>query len=79
MRGNVWQWTEDCLNDSYIGAPSDGLAWITGTCDKRVMRGGSWSSLPVFILSAARHGNDIKGRDFDYANYAGFRIARTLP
>ena len=79
MLGNVWQWTEDCWNDSYIGAPSDGRAWITGACDKRVMRGGSWSSLPVFIRSAARSGNDIKGCDFDYANYAGFRVARSLP
>ena len=27
MLGNVSEWTEDCWNDSYAGAPSDGSAW----------------------------------------------------
>jgi len=25
MGSNVWEWTEDCLNGSYSGAPSDGI------------------------------------------------------
>ena len=24
MHGNVWEWVQDCWNDSYAGAPSDG-------------------------------------------------------
>jgi len=24
MHGNVWEWTQDCWNDSYIAAPTDG-------------------------------------------------------
>jgi formylglycine-generating enzyme required for sulfatase activity len=79
MLGNVWQWTEDCWNDSYIGAPADGRARVSGACEERVMRGGSWSSLPIFVRSAARNRNAMSGRDFDYANYVGFRVARTLP
>ena len=27
MHGNVWEWTEDCWNDNYNGAPNDGSAW----------------------------------------------------
>ena len=42
MHGNVWEWVEDCWNDSYVGAPSDGSAWESGECGYRVLRGGSW-------------------------------------
>ena len=42
MHGNVWEWVEDCWNDSYAGAPSDGRAWTSGDCSRRVIRGGSW-------------------------------------
>ena len=79
MLGNVWQWTEDCWNDSYLGAPADGGAWKSGDCSRRVMRGGSWSNLPVFIRAAARSSADAAGKDFDYSSYAGFRLARSLP
>ena len=41
MIGNVWEWTEDCWNESYAGAPADGSAWLTGECSRRVERGGS--------------------------------------
>ena len=77
--GNLWQWTEDCWNESYAGAPADGTAWTTGDCGKRVLRGGSWSNLPEFVRSAARSRADAAGRDIDYSSYAGFRVARTLP
>jgi formylglycine-generating enzyme required for sulfatase activity len=79
MLGNVWQWVEDCWNESYVGAPVDGRAWMTGDCTKHVMRGGSWSNVPVFIRSAMRSRGDAAGRDFDYSSYAGFRVARSLP
>jgi formylglycine-generating enzyme required for sulfatase activity len=42
MHGNVWEWVQDCVNDSYVGAPGDGRAWETGDCEKRILRGGSW-------------------------------------
>ncbi|MBL9048468.1 MAG: SUMF1/EgtB/PvdO family nonheme iron enzyme, partial [Tabrizicola sp.] len=43
MSGNVWEWTEDCWNEDYVGAPNDGSAWTTGECSVgRVLRGGSW-------------------------------------
>ena len=30
MGGNVWEWTGDCWNPNYAGAPDDGTAWTTG-------------------------------------------------
>ena len=78
MLGNVWQWTADCWNESYTGAPAGGGPWLAGDCTKRVLRGGSWSNLPVFVRSAARNRADANGTDFDFSGYAGFRIARAL-
>ena len=51
MHGNVWEWVEDCWNDSYKGAPSDGRAWTTGDCGRRLVRGGSWFSDPKSLRS----------------------------
>ncbi|WP_158240451.1 formylglycine-generating enzyme family protein [Telmatospirillum siberiense] len=79
MLGNVWQWTADCWNENYAGAPADGGAWRSGDCSKRVMRGGSWSNLPKFVRSAARNRDDATSRSHDYASYAGFRVVRNLP
>ncbi len=42
MMGNVWEWTDDCWNESYRGAPSGGSAWTSGNCSRRVVRGGAW-------------------------------------
>ena len=74
MIGNAWEWTEDCWNASYAGAPADGAAWLAGDCRQRVSRGGSWSTVPRFARSAARNRNSADHRD----NLTGFRLARTL-
>jgi formylglycine-generating enzyme required for sulfatase activity len=72
--GNVWEWTQDCWNDDYDGAPADGDAWTSGDCDRRVLRGGSWSSHPADIRSAARAGLQPDNRRFSF----GFRVLRML-
>ena len=76
--GNVWEWVEDCWNDSYDGAPSDGSAWESGNCGDRVVRGGSWYDKSMYLHSANRRREwgpfDTGSRD----NYVGFRVARTL-
>ncbi len=79
MLGNVWQWTNDCWNESYVGAPGDGSAWTSGDCSKRVLRGGSWSNVPEFVRAATRSRADAAGRDANYSSYAGFHVARALP
>jgi formylglycine-generating enzyme required for sulfatase activity len=76
VHGNVWDWTEDCWNDSYRGAPTDGSA-RTG-CDDilrvRVLRGGSWNNQPHLLRAASRSYRTSVFRSNSY----GFRLARTL-
>ena len=72
VHGNVLEWVEDCWNSSYRGAPADGSAWTSGDCSRRVVRGGSWSRGPLYILSALRWSTG--GRN----DKVGFRVARTL-
>lgn len=74
MHGNVREWTQDCWNANYTGAPSDGSAWTTGACDRHLVRGGSWyvtardvRSASRFYLAAERRGGIF-----------GFRVARPL-
>ena len=74
MLGNVSEWTEDCWNGSYTGAPSDGSAWEYGNCRRRVLRGGSWELIPLYLRAANRVGGTAGGR----SHYVGFRVARTL-
>ena len=71
MLGDVWQWTADCGNASYDGAPSDGSAWSSGDCVHHVYRGGSWFDGPWLIRSATRHFGDVDRR----FNGTGFRLA----
>jgi formylglycine-generating enzyme required for sulfatase activity len=75
MLGNVMNWTEDCSNANYSGAPTDGTAWQSGDCGRRVVRGGSWD----MDLSGARAANRRIGIPPSYRNTTlGFRVARTL-
>ncbi len=75
MSGNVWEWTQDCWNPTYDGAPSDGSAWNTGTCGQRVVRGGSWNLNATFARAAYRGRLSTWSRN----NNSGFRLARALP
>ena len=72
VHGNVWEWVEDCWNESYAGAPSDGSAWLSGKCAQRVMRGGAWGNRPGQLRAA------IRGWKTLGSLIIGFRVARTL-
>ena len=73
MHGNVFEWVEDCWNDNYTGAPTDGSAWLSGDCSESVARGGSWNSPRWGVRSAYRFGrNGVRG------DLVGFRVVRTL-
>jgi formylglycine-generating enzyme required for sulfatase activity len=75
MHGNVWQWVEDGYHSGYKGAPNDGSAWIEDVdTSRRVVRGGSWVSLPRLLRAANRFGSNAGFRYF----YLGFRLGRTL-
>jgi formylglycine-generating enzyme required for sulfatase activity len=73
--GNSAEWVEDCWNDSYRGAPSDGSAWTQKFCRQRVLRGGSFANKATALRSAARFHYDQSVRY--YTN--GFRVVRDLP
>jgi len=74
VHGNLVEWVEDCWHESYTGAPSDGSAWVSGDCARRVLRGGSWLDDPRALRAANRARNGPANRyDID-----GFRLARTL-
>jgi len=73
MLGNAWEWTEDCWNGTYAGAPTDGSAWTGGECGRRVLRGGSWVSLPRLVRAGFRNGGGTALR----LSNDGFRVART--
>jgi formylglycine-generating enzyme required for sulfatase activity len=75
VHGNVWEWTEDCWNGSYSGAPADGTAWTGGDCSRRVLRGGSWDGDPQFLRSAFRSRKPPSDGRF---SKFGFRFGRTL-
>jgi len=65
MRGNVWEWRQDWYHDSYSGAPTDGSAWLSGSEQKhRVLRGGSWDNVALYLRSAHRSGSTPNGPGF---------------
>ena len=74
MVGNVWEWTEDCWNESYHGAPADGSPWTSGDCSRRVVRGGSWNDPPSYLPSAHRRPTYHEGKN----NNCGLRVARVI-
>lgn len=74
LLGNVWEWTQDCYNGTYNGAPSDGAAWTSGDCEHRVIRGGMWGSNPASVRSARRFKDQIATHSQDI----GFRVARSI-
>lgn len=73
MIGNAWSWAQDCWNNSYVGAPADGSPWISGDCNRRVIRGGSWDNGPKDMRSTTRGAHSLQAKD-----NIGFRVAREL-
>ena len=74
VHGNASEWTLDCYNSHYNGAPEDGQAWDTGNCARRVVRGGSWKDKPLDTRSARRQAKVSDER----SSKTGFRVMRTF-
>ena len=73
MHGNVLEWVQDCYSKYiYYGAPSDGSAWESEDSSYRVLRGGSWRSIPRNLRSANRDKGIIR------SSVRGFRVARSF-
>ena len=74
MHGNVWEWVQDCYEESYRNAAIDGAARVTADCDLRVLRGGSWDFGRRSLRSTVRLRDAAESRR---AN-VGLRVARQL-
>jgi formylglycine-generating enzyme required for sulfatase activity len=74
MSGNAWEWTQDCQNLNYKGAPVDGSAWESGNCTMRVGRGGAWNNHPDVLKASHRKFDDANGRD----SINGMRVVRLV-
>jgi formylglycine-generating enzyme required for sulfatase activity len=72
--GNAAEWVEDCWNDNYRGAPTNGSAWTTGQCRLRVLRGGAYDSQARYLRSQSRFRYDSDVR----FSANGFRVLREL-
>ena len=55
MHGNVWEWCQDTYGD-YNETPKDGSAYGSlGDKKAKLLRGGSWDTLPYNVRSANRN------------------------
>jgi formylglycine-generating enzyme required for sulfatase activity/serine/threonine protein kinase len=72
--GNVAEWTQDCMNLSYLDAPIDGSAWGRGICSSRMTRGGSWFTGTRDIRLPAR----FSLKNGDRNDFTGFRVVRKV-
>jgi formylglycine-generating enzyme required for sulfatase activity len=71
--GNVWEWVQDCWHANYEGAPTDGSVWwVSGNCEYRVFRGGSWYDVPGYVRSA--HRNWVEPDDQYYLFFISFTL-----
>ncbi len=74
MIGNVAEWTQDCNTLNLRDAPTDGSADSRGSCNQRVVRGGSWFSGPPDLRYAAR----LMQRRGDSNDFTGLRVVRKI-
>jgi len=75
MLGNVTEWTQDCSNKNYNGAPHDGSAWEEGNCENRVIRGDAWNAGPKSLRVSKR---TIRYTARTLGHTIGFRLAMEI-
>ncbi len=73
MEGNVFEWVEDCSNQTHAGAPADASP-RGGDCQRRMAKGGAWYYEAEFARPSARMSFPKGSR----LNVIGFRVARPL-
>ena len=73
--GNVAEWVEDCHSPSHeLLTESGDPPPIAGTCERRVVKGGSWGTLAHNLRTAERVAYSATHRD----DSIGIRVAKTL-
>jgi sulfatase modifying factor 1 len=93
MMGNVWEVTQDCMQNDLIDIPRDGTPRTTGDCAIHPTRGGAFDVFTYWDRVGYRSAYDtpankayqsvlatetIGGKGEPRFSYEGFRVARTL-
>ena len=77
MIGNVYEYIADCWHKDYVGAPTDGSAWMdAGGCAEHMLRGGAYYST-TWLARSAHRGGPVKADQHPSAG--GARVVRDLP
>lgn len=75
MTGNISELIKDNYHNTYVGAPTDGSAWIEPGSTSVVVRGGYWRSQAFFLSHYRRGGIGVSNS----GEGLGFRCARDVP
>lgn len=73
MSGSMFEWVQDPYHENFVGAPTDGSAWLVGGTEGKVLRGGFRGSGARACRSALR----TFSVPTDRQNGVGFRVAWT--
>lgn len=72
LKGNVWEWTQDCWSERYTDGHNSQKAYSYPKCTNRVVRGGSYVEEKQKQSPTVRMGIDQKTKE----PYIGFRLVR---
>lgn len=70
VNGNLWEWTQDCWQKNYRGAPSNQAPRSKASCTRASVRGGSWFHANGQLRTASRVKAVMRERYFN----VGFRL-----
>jgi formylglycine-generating enzyme required for sulfatase activity len=71
MHGNINEWVQDKMHNTYENAPIDGSAWEEGSSPFVVSRGGAFFSAAEYCRSSYRGG---ASQTSSYNGHGGFRL-----
>jgi formylglycine-generating enzyme required for sulfatase activity len=73
VSGNAFEVVADCYQGDYVGAPTDGSAWVWPDCRRYSVRSGGWSH-----VSPLRSAGRLWGTYDHSTSTTGFRVVRQM-